>query len=57
MKGLLRWCRLEGHGVPWRVAFRRVFGLTSAEFYERFEHARLRGMLSRRLDLTREDGS
>ncbi len=48
---LLRWCRTTGTGVPWRVAFRRTFGLTTAVFYARFERARLDGMLSRRLVL------
>jgi hypothetical protein len=51
---LVRWCRLTGAGMPWRVAFRRVFGLSSAQFYERFERARLDAMLTKRLVLTRE---
>jgi hypothetical protein len=51
---LIRWCRLTGSGLPWRAAFERAFGLTTTRFYERFEHSRLAGMLTKRLVMTRE---
>ncbi len=56
VRPLLRWCRLTGTGVPWQVAFRRAFGLTTTSFYERFERARQAAMLSKRLDTGVHDG-
>jgi hypothetical protein len=46
---LLRFCERVGRGRSWRTAFARSFGLPLARFYARFEAARQRDSLSKRL--------
>jgi hypothetical protein len=43
---LYRFCIRVGHGRPWRVAFKRSFGLSVASFYAHFWRDRQIGALT-----------